>query len=433
MEAGDKYRTGRSFKEFEIENNDPLNPVVIVLTIGEGDYNRQIVQGNISITPGITRADGTFGADTRIELVGGVYINSVERITTELYQTIKDVNLSTPMQGLAYFPTAGKIYGVGNPGTLRVIDLATGQVSAVNDQFGGTLYLLRQISGALSKDEQTFFTVIFGGASNSQVFVAELDSEFSIVNIISTGITGLTSYSLTIIEGVIYIGQRDSTVLNFYRVDAENGAVRIAELAGFGSVRALYYDDKTKRLITSEQRPGSLPNDLTGVAALSWPALEPTPLIAGDLNLSGGGHLVPSNRAAVLPRAAPLNNLIFSTEEWTQTAAGVFETCANSTLILPGQKITEANIIASETQSGVVVNGEVIKMMLELFKGSSIRGDYLGYVYGVEFDNADNIAPKTVKTGGQPFSLAGKEDQFICEFPQTVKLFVSDGIFEEQD
>jgi hypothetical protein len=65
MESGDKYRNEGGFKEFEIENTDTLNPIAIVLTIGQGDYNRQIIKGEITTVTGVRRADGRFEDDTR--------------------------------------------------------------------------------------------------------------------------------------------------------------------------------------------------------------------------------------------------------------------------------------------------------------------------------------------------------------------------------
>jgi hypothetical protein len=68
MEGGDKYRNSGGFTEFEIENTDPLNPIAIILTIGQGDYNRQIVKGEITTVTGVRKADGRFVDDSRVSL-----------------------------------------------------------------------------------------------------------------------------------------------------------------------------------------------------------------------------------------------------------------------------------------------------------------------------------------------------------------------------
>lgn len=68
MEGGDKYRNSGGFKEFEIENTDKTRPIAIVLTIGQGDYNRQIVKGEVGIVPILRNADGTTKPDTRFDI-----------------------------------------------------------------------------------------------------------------------------------------------------------------------------------------------------------------------------------------------------------------------------------------------------------------------------------------------------------------------------
>lgn len=66
MEAGDKYRPG-AFQSFEIENTDPDRPAQIVMTVGRGDYNRQIIQGEVVVDPRVKTADGSFVTDQREE------------------------------------------------------------------------------------------------------------------------------------------------------------------------------------------------------------------------------------------------------------------------------------------------------------------------------------------------------------------------------
>lgn len=67
MESGDKYRP-RPFDSFTVENRDKTRPLTVVLTVGQGDFNRQIVQGELTTKTGIYRADGTFQQDTRFDI-----------------------------------------------------------------------------------------------------------------------------------------------------------------------------------------------------------------------------------------------------------------------------------------------------------------------------------------------------------------------------
>ena len=64
MQAGDKHRPG-PFAQFTIENPDRQRPAQVVLVVGQGDFNRQIVQGEVVVDPRIKTADGSYVADQR--------------------------------------------------------------------------------------------------------------------------------------------------------------------------------------------------------------------------------------------------------------------------------------------------------------------------------------------------------------------------------
>lgn len=83
MMTGDHWRPAGGFENFEVENRDPENPVAVVFTVGRGDYSRQIIQGEVTISPGIRGADGAFVDDTRSTLALRVAFGNI--VAQEIY------------------------------------------------------------------------------------------------------------------------------------------------------------------------------------------------------------------------------------------------------------------------------------------------------------------------------------------------------------
>lgn len=73
VKAGDKVRPQKRIRDFLIRNPDPENPVAVTLVVGEGDYNSQLIQGQVTVMPGIRGADGEWRDDTRHEVTLDLY------------------------------------------------------------------------------------------------------------------------------------------------------------------------------------------------------------------------------------------------------------------------------------------------------------------------------------------------------------------------
>ena len=67
MRAGSKWRPAGGFEAGDVivQNPDTVNPVAVVLTIGVGDFDDQIIHGEVTVNPGIRGRDGVFIDDTR--------------------------------------------------------------------------------------------------------------------------------------------------------------------------------------------------------------------------------------------------------------------------------------------------------------------------------------------------------------------------------
>ncbi|NQY85045.1 MAG: hypothetical protein HRT34_09735 [Alcanivorax sp.] len=65
MVTGDFTAPGGGIDEIELINPDTTTPCAVVITVGDGEFDRKIIQGEVTITPGIRGADGQFVDDTR--------------------------------------------------------------------------------------------------------------------------------------------------------------------------------------------------------------------------------------------------------------------------------------------------------------------------------------------------------------------------------
>ncbi len=65
MQAGDKLRERERFKAFRIENRSPDTVVYVTLVVGEGDYNSQIIRGEVAVQPKLLTEDGSLREDSR--------------------------------------------------------------------------------------------------------------------------------------------------------------------------------------------------------------------------------------------------------------------------------------------------------------------------------------------------------------------------------
>lgn len=97
VSPGDKLRPQKRFQNFQIENLDASNEMAVRLIVGEGDYNSQIIQGEVTVMPGVRGADGQWRDDTRHKLSFDIV---PRRVATKLYAAGTLINTSERMDYL---------------------------------------------------------------------------------------------------------------------------------------------------------------------------------------------------------------------------------------------------------------------------------------------------------------------------------------------
>ena len=139
VNAGDKVRPQRSFKSLTVINPDDSNPVAVVLKVGEGDYSSQIIRGEVSVTPGVRRADGVFIEDTRRDMTGIIWPVDMGKNVKQgetLYQTAQnlpetgDEDWFSFDESLQQFLVLSKGDSLGDNATAQYYDLKLNPVSS---------------------------------------------------------------------------------------------------------------------------------------------------------------------------------------------------------------------------------------------------------------------------------------------------------------
>lgn len=427
MEAGDKYRPG-PFEAFEVVNPDPDNAAQVIFTVGEGDYNRQIVQGEISVIPGIRKADGSWASDERWDLKAAVSLTNVVPKTFTRNVQVKSVSTSQNMVHLAYFPDSQEMIGTDFNGYHRRYDLSANTSSEVgNGVVDIGPYEVRAFKGALDGDGNTWITG--RRESDGKAAAIQIDRNLQVQSSVVAPIAewNFANDSATTAvcfdeSGVLYLVVPTTAYrVNVYRLNNGNLDLigTLDETADYAVARHFHIEDG--KLVWA-RAGGSNP-----YAAFTLPGLNKESA-NGLVNLEYGGMLVPSERIYWKAEATQ-NFRAYAIKTWTKTAEGVFTTCASGYLFRPEVNITEAGITAEvDSQGRVLVRGQIIRAMLELYLGGFVADDYLNHVYAVTFDNEGGRAPRTVTSGNTTFSGAKIADNFSAFFPQSVTITLDNGL-----
>lgn len=431
MEIGAEYiHPAGFFHRFEIRNPDPDNPAVIRLAMGTARYRSRIIQGEVSIVPGIRNAAGLFIEDTRWNLAADVDLTSITPQTFTRATERTNYPVTNNAVSLIYFPDPGWFYFQDNNGAFRQVDEATGTetlLNAADYPLLGTAdsYSVsgRGFRGDLSPDG-----VMYLGARSmidDTAVVLTVDKNLNVLTADSLGVVQFGRTNTNYLCNPVWIGdklyaavQKTTTAFEWYRRDA-SGWTLVAEKAFSLNNQVIYNEDGLAVVCNRGLNDPDYkfePDTGNNVA-----------LDGQEINLRYGGHLVDSDRTYVEARAS---NFIFVMNliTWTQTAQGTFETCAGGYVFEPTETLTEALITAEEVDRGVSVSGEVIKLLLELWLGQFVADDYLDHVFKVEFDNADGRAPVTISSGGTSFKGAKIADAFTCVFPQSVRITLDNNL-----
>lgn len=443
MEAGDKYRPG-PFEAFEVVNPDPDNAAQVIFTVGEGDYNRQIVQGEITSLPVVRRADGSFADDSRgtVSIVAfmketGIVrtLGAPERVRSTPETLRFGAFTNTGKYSIAAFGSTKTIYElfVDNEGVLQVAYLGKILQDATHE---GDNYPI----SALISDGQNLFGIgakSVGSSEPGGVAVFRLGPQKD----------GNDEFEKTYVGQITKSGQpmtdqRAGSSFNNAQFDQETGNIILTTSSAIYKARALPNIDISAEVATNYQKAVAINGEFwTSRDGVAYKTVYRRS--QEDLSLIGtfettthnylygrlGDYVIavePSNNnineLALLPRRAETGG------RQAVIGAGWDNDCLICGLNLyKALSLDEWNIpISGLTVDGNTVSGEIIRWMLQQ-KLKTVPADYLDYVHAIRFRNPR----KNIESGGVSFARAEIEDNFTIENGERVELELHTDIYKE--
>ena len=420
MEAGDKYRNEGGFKEFEIENTDTLNPFAIVLTIGQGDYNRQIVKGEVGIVPILRNADGTTKTDTRS--------------TLKINLTPSNLALTTYSQGeaVAVGPAPQDVPAeVTDTWVLK----GDGYDILIVNNAGDDTYVEKYNKKGQYQGRETFFGVGFIAAAafikppGEPLMYLNISADITVRRLIDDQIVYSTND--TYYRSISYVPERDQYLAHrsgtsglawldrsFQIVSTFTGAFTARDWDEIsvaydgaqnriivGSTSNLYILDETGALVDSFGSPvgtgASFPGYTRGIAVVD----DQTLFI--NAQRSKTLEYVP----AVVAMYDYTTNPEFIARKPGCELAGAFLKQTSSVQV-------SAVISATEKSDGVTLTGEIIKAALEFYYQRKMPVDYLDHVYALDLGTTATGLPfRAISSGNETFKRASIEDNFDVLLP----------------
>lgn len=423
---GDQIRVER-FRDLELHNLSDTNDITITLVVGFGEFDRRIINGTVTMVPGVLRADGLYHPDTRHDLE-----------MTLLPKTGSGVNVS-----------AGDT-------VKRFADGRSEIISLVSDERRGILY------GVDRRDSDNHLCISsYDPVTEAVSVLFDLDS-FS-------GSVKTLAYD----QGteLFYVGNNDigggPGVQIYNRLGAKVGSwthdrsgttENSVRALCFGSNGSLYMltDErfmrltKTGAILSSVGFPAGVGQELMSYQDEIW-ATESSfgnPLKKYDLDLVEiGNGFVPFES---MDGATFLWYWIF----WSQDSGSPFGLvqsepfsrevpllgvardgrCPGPGLLAKPSDIdsarSDADVSVTWDRARAITRGEIIRLALEwYYRGSIVPSDYLDHVYAIEVlgtplhDFATRSGLK-LESPGRSFLAADIEDNFQVVMPARVRITV---------
>lgn len=422
--TGDFRRPPSGVNEIDLENPNPDAPVAVVLYVGFGEFDRRIIQGEITVNPGLRNAAGQWVDDTTTDFDLRVSVGNTETYQFAVEETVESAPIGVPRYDISGWMEAddGRVFLMREDKNTYVSE------DWPNKEFKDTGLFLGHGPG-LQIGRELIFPEGYQGYVRFNVFdAATLKARRTIYSGIKWGGSGQNPQLKGMVllpTGLIAVSHDSGEGNNISIVDQSGNVVkRIETDISFLNGGII---EKDGYLMASSGR-------FADGYAKAWDArtLEPVPFPAG---------VVPNDAISELHLMAADKRYWFTAwsgdllkvaiEQFKITATGTAAGCGAARMFKETREETSANIYVERVDAGtVLMSGETIRACLEFYAGRPVRLDYLDFVYAFKAENINGFAGRKISAGGQSFLAAGIEDDFVMEFPQRVTLTLREGIFE---
>lgn len=429
MEAGDKYRPG-NFQSFEIENTDPERPAQLLLTVGRGDYNRQIVKGEISITPILRNADGTTKTDTRHDLRIDLLPANLELDTyaagdlIATGQTLVGSSFSTSSNFIFQKVDGDMVFMDGGSNGSWTVSRLNLQTLSYSSTFNGDLPGTAIATDMAEHPTLGFIALrtstneLYQWTGTEWVLFGELPAAQTCNSLCYMPDRKLWA-GTSVLNGV------DGKGIYLFSDDLASQAAFIPVATISGSHSARY--DRANSQLYLVRNINYIPIDIEEGTA------------GAEVGIVYEGN---QNNGAQYGRMVVHGNDVFFMEDVYETrvrkhAFKNYTTKPEFRAIRPGCELAQALIradqlpqitatITTETQAnGVKVSGELIRAAMEYYFRRAVPDGYLDHVYAVDFTRDGYGRPfAPIVTGNDTFARANVADNFTSLLPGQVVITI---------
>lgn len=438
VKVGDKLRPEKRIRNFQLENLDDENPIALTLVVGEGDYNSQIIQGEVTVLSGLRTADGSWLDDSREDLE--LTLN-ISKHTPNEYQP-GDVIYET-----AIWPEVG-----GKKGTV----LSDGRMLVCKEDGlkWAVVYGMLQQDAYLVKFEDMGLSELGNAApveignllvvadNQERPLDGESDLTFRKYNKFTYAFEGQVSTNV-VMPGT---AQKlscvwDSEFRHFYVVD--KGTLWVVSEAG----------QSINEIDLASQIDGVSSLTVRGIAILegklviaqtgntySFTRGESPTFIEGSKddyklwpNVNTYGLCV-TPRGTAIAFASGTDIAEFAYQDVKESFVATVQHCQGGGLLKGDAFPTQAAVNLLPAEGGrFAASGEILRATLDVYTGfQGIRSDYLDYIYKAVFSNEGGLSPRTISAGGSSFKRAGVEDNFSVKYPMSLKITFRRGLFDNE-
>lgn len=436
VKNGSMRRPPNGVSVIEVTNPDPANDCAAVFFVGKGDFDDKIIQGDVTVTPVLRKANGTTIADSRRDLAFSVNVQNegttvlapkdiVNSGGYDLYDSVgSSVMVGGRLFSLAetYSPIRGYVVEWSQTG---FYELSANRVDGLFPQASSQW----PIAGS---DDTSELIIVDRAAAfgwgQSDIYAINIDSAATRQGLI--GSNSQMPQGAVVVNGEILISMGlQSGGQEIYRYRLADFQLLGVGVEGLEKdfLGGRLFDDGRLVLQCRDQRLRTYTQGGSGWAEVESVNMGST--VSGTHSAAIGEDTLFTHKTATTWQQVAWKN--------TRRTYGypVNATCSDMVGALAKKSNLDAPAVSAAIVDSVIVDrrakitGEVIRYALETYTGQRMPENYLDYVYFFRASNAASGGLNEEAGGGaETFKKAGIADNFSIYSPSVIHLTIDNDL-----